>query len=107
MFSKLSFDNKFEKFIKILETSHNMQCKIKSKNVPTEKLASPWMRDYIENILSEKHWLHRLSVSIPQYEQIYVNHTKLMKKTIFIAKSITFQIKLHISNDDSKSTWKT
>ena len=36
-----------------------------------------------------------------------MNHTKLLKKTIIIAKSNFYSDKLILSNGDSKSKWKT
>ena len=44
---------------------------------------------------------------MPQYKERYRNHTKLLKKTIFIAKSNYYSNNINLSNGDSKSTWKT
>ena len=44
---------------------------------------------------------------MPQYKESYMNHSKLLKKTIFIAKSNYYSNKLNLSNGDTKSTWKT
>ena len=44
---------------------------------------------------------------MPQYKQRYINHTKLLTKTILNAKSNNYLKKLNLPNNDSKSTWKT
>ena len=97
VFNNFSIDDKFKMLIKIIEKSYNMHCKIKSKNVSTKKLISPWMTDYIKSLINEKHRLHRLSVSMPQYKESYMNHSKLLKKTIFIANSNYYSNKLILS----------
>ena len=106
-FNNFSIDDKFALLIKMIQTSYNMNCKIKCKNVSTKKFTSPWMTDYIKNLINEKHRLYRLSLSMPQYKESYINHAKLLKKTIFLAKSNYYSIKLNHANNDSKSTWKT
>ena len=60
-----------------------------------------------KNIISEKNRLDRLLVFMPQYKEINMNHTKLLEKTIFIAKSNYYSNTINLSNGDSKSTWKT
>ena len=44
---------------------------------------------------------------MPQFEERYINHTKLLKKAIFLAKSKFSSIELNLSKGRSKSTWKT
>ena len=68
---------------------------------------SPGEFPLTENLINRKHRLHRLSFSMPQYKERYLNHTNLLKKTIFIRKSNYYSIKLNLSTTDSKSTWKT
>ena len=41
-----------------------------------------------------------------QYRERYMNHTKLLNKTILITKSIYYSNKLNLSIGDYKSTWK-
>ena len=65
------------------------------------------MTDFMKNLISEKHRLHRLSVSMPQYNEKYMSHIKLLKKTFFIAKSSYYSNKLNLSNCVCKSTWET
>ena len=63
-----------------------MNCKVKCKNV-YKKLTSPWMTDYIKNLINEIQRLYRPSISMPQNKERYINHTKFLEKTIFHAKS--------------------
>ena len=84
-----------------------MHCKNKSKNVSTKKLTSPWMIDYIKDLISEKLRLHLLSASLPQYKESCNSLAELLNKTIFIANSNYHSSKINPSNGDSKSTWKT
>ena len=65
------------------------------------------MTDYIEKLISGKHRLYRLSISMPQHEESFMNLINLIKKTIFIAKSNYYSKKLNHVNNYSKSTWKT
>ena len=64
------------------------------------------MTDYIKNLINEKRRLYRLSLSTPQYKESYINHTKFLNKTFFLAKSNYYSNKLNHANKDSKSTWK-
>ena len=65
------------------------------------------MTDYIRNLINEKPMLYRLSISIPQCKESYMNHTQLLEKTIFLRKSNYYSLKLNHANNDSKLTWKT
>ena len=91
-FNNFSIDNKFKMLIKIIETTYNMHCKIKSKDVSTKKLTSAWMTDCIKSLIREKHRLHRPSVSMPQYDKLYTNQAKLLKKPCSLQCLITIQI---------------
>ena len=76
-FNNFSIDKKFNLLIKILQTSYNMHCKVKCKNVSTQKLTSPWMTDYIKKLMNKKHRLYRLSISMPKCKESYISHIKL------------------------------
>ena len=51
VFSNFSVDDKFKMWIKKIETSYNMHCKIKFKNGSTKRLTSPWTTDYSKTLI--------------------------------------------------------